>query len=137
MFAPAQEKAPDFTPATQLHDGEQTSFILLTATEWFYNLLKKPEDMVDWFPPLPHLLSSLVAKWLDLDETELTLRLRIAVFLGYIYEYLDAVKSPGFERQLPEKYWVFHFDQLRGTNTADLGTFRCQQYYLGTTRSTL
>ncbi|OAA62745.1 hypothetical protein SPI_04285 [Niveomyces insectorum RCEF 264] len=112
-------------------DSEQPSVILLPAAEWFYKLPERIENMADWFPTLPGIYSALVAKWLSLNEDEHALRLRIAVFIGYIYEYLDdTIRSPGFEQQLPAKYGQFHRDQLRGINTADLGTFKCQQHYL-------
>lgn len=86
--------------------------------------------MAGWFPTLPALYTSLVAKWLSLDEAQHDLRLRLAVFLGYVYEYLDGtVRLPAFEQQIPAAYRSFHRDQLCRRNTADLGTHPCQLYY--------
>jgi hypothetical protein len=135
VFRPAQQEFKASTQGAQSLDETSGSVILLPAAEWFYALPPWSEDTARRFPTLPHLLSSLIAVWLQLDEIEVSLRLRIAVYLGYIYEYLDAVKSSGFEHQLPREYWVFHFDQLQDINTADLGTFRCQQHYQLKTRS--
>ncbi|KAL2015870.1 hypothetical protein VTK56DRAFT_4667 [Thermocarpiscus australiensis] len=104
--------------------------VLLPAGEWFYQLPATTAEMTDWFPTLPQLLTSLIGKWLSLEEEESDLRLRIAIFIGYIYSYVDAVKAPGFEQQLPREYRVFHSDQVQGINAEALGTFRCQQHYL-------
>jgi len=66
--------------------------------------------MMDWFPTLPQRLTALIAKWLNSEENDSDLRLRLAVFLGYIYESLDTVKAPGFEQNLPRSLWPFHSD---------------------------
>ncbi|KAL2169373.1 hypothetical protein VTG60DRAFT_6079 [Thermothelomyces hinnuleus] len=112
-----------------------TGVILLPASEWFHELPATAQDMTDWFPTLPQLLTALIAKWLSLEEQESDLRLRIAVYLGYIYQYIDAVKAPGFEEQLPRDYRLFHADQLQGINTENLGKFHCQQHYLQSTKA--
>jgi hypothetical protein len=133
-FAPMQNSDcnidADNDEAREYLDPTMTPVILLPAKDWFYDLPAKPEDVTDWFPALAQLLVGLIAKWLALDAEDWALRLRIAVFIGYIYEYVAAVKMPGFERSLPRKYWGFHFDQVQGINTADLGTARCQLHYL-------
>ncbi|KAK4151685.1 hypothetical protein C8A00DRAFT_16926 [Chaetomidium leptoderma] len=126
----SQHATTDAESAPQSPEIDETRVILLPAKEWFHELPAAPEDMVDWFPTLPQLLTALIAKWLSLEEGDRDLRLRIAVFLGYIYEYLDTVKVPRFEQQLPQQFRTFHSDQVQGINAADLGTFRCQEYYM-------
>ena len=129
LFAPARTETQN--PATDIasFDPANNSVILLPTQNWFYNLPARPEDIVDWFPTLPQLLTSLIAKWLDLGKQDWALRLHVAVHIGYIYGYIGAVKKPGFEQQLPQKYLQFHLDQVKGIRTADLGAFRCQEYY--------
>lgn len=119
-----------FAPPMQTSDDGTTPLVLLPAEDWLYDLPATTDDMTDWFPPLAHLLAALIAKWLDLDAQESMLRLRIAIFIGYIYEHVKAVRQPGFEDALPRKYWTFHFDQVQGINAGDLGTTRCQMHYL-------
>ncbi|KAH6615759.1 hypothetical protein B0J18DRAFT_289707 [Chaetomium sp. MPI-SDFR-AT-0129] len=126
----SQHPTTDAESTSQSPEIDETRVILLPAKEWFHDLPATPEDMADWFPTLPQLLTALIAKWLSLEEGDRDLRLRIAVFLGYIYEYLDSVKVRGFEQQLPQQFWAFHSDQVQGINAADLGTFRCQEHYL-------
>jgi hypothetical protein len=124
---------PPQTTSTTHEDHDSVAganVVLLPAKEWFHQLPATAEAVTDWFPTLPQLLTALIRKWLSLEEQEEDLRLRVAIFLGYIYSYVDAVKAPGFELQLPREYRVFHSDQLQGINTGDLDMFRCQQHYL-------
>ncbi|AEO62107.1 hypothetical protein MYCTH_2313111 [Thermothelomyces thermophilus ATCC 42464] len=123
---------PRAITADNKHDESipDTGVILLAAREWFHELPATAQDMTDWFPTLPQLLTALIAKWLSLEEQESDLRLRIAVYIGYIYLYIDAVKEPGFQEQLPPEYRLFHADRLQGINTENLGEFQCQQLYL-------
>jgi len=130
VLTPPQNGTQPQTAGAASPSFDMTPVILLPAKEWFHNLPESPRDMTDWFPTLPQLLTALIAKWLSLEEAELHLRLRIAVFVGYIYEYIDAVRAPDFVQQLPPKYSTFHLNQLQGTYMTDLGTFRCQQHYL-------
>ncbi|KAH8905434.1 hypothetical protein BR93DRAFT_795567 [Coniochaeta sp. PMI_546] len=140
LFAPAQSSkhsaAPEDEEVWGFIDSADTPVALLPAKDWFYDLPEKPEDMTDWYPTLDQLLVALIAKWLDLDAQESTLRLRIAVFIGYIYHYLDAVKEQGFENKIPRQYWRFHFDQVQGTTAGDIGTAQCQMDYLDMIRET-
>ncbi|GAB0138948.1 hypothetical protein EsDP_00007167 [Epichloe bromicola] len=113
----------------EVPDAIRTSVILLPAKEWFYDLPESLECMTAWFPTLSQLLTALIAKWLNLYEKDWDLRLRVGIFIGYIYEYIETVREPGFEKQLPRGYWQFHFDQVQGIRTSDLGTFSCQEHY--------
>ncbi|KAK4233195.1 hypothetical protein C8A03DRAFT_19674 [Achaetomium macrosporum] len=121
-------------PTSTTHEEQDSAacgnVVLLPANEWFHQLPATAEAVTDWFPTLPQLLTALIRKWLSLEEQEADLRLRIVIFIGYIYSYVDAVRAPGFELQLPREYRVFHSDQLQEINTEDLDTFRCQQHYL-------
>lgn len=123
---------PQTTSTT--HDNHDsvtgTNVVLLPAKEWFYQLPNTAGAVTDWFPTLPQLFTALVQKWLSLERQEEDLRLRITVFIGYIYSYVGAVKAPGFELQLPRGIRVFHSDQLQNINAEYLDTFRCQQHYL-------
>jgi hypothetical protein len=129
LFAPAQTETDHPAIDIASFSPAGASVILLPTQNWFYNLPARPEDIVDWFPTLPQLLTSLITKWLDLDKQDWFLRSHIAVHIGYIYGYIGAVKELGFEQQLPQKYLQFHFDQVKGIRTADLDSFRCQEYY--------
>ncbi|KAL2131010.1 hypothetical protein VTI74DRAFT_5669 [Chaetomium olivicolor] len=124
---------PPQTTSTTHEDHDSVAganVVLLPAKEWFHQLPATAEAMTDWFPTLHQLLTTLIRKWLSLEEQEEDLRLRIVIFIDYIYSYVDAVKAPGFELQLPREYRVFHSDQLQGINTEYLDTFQCQQHYL-------
>ncbi|ROV96534.1 hypothetical protein VMCG_07779 [Cytospora schulzeri] len=58
------------------------------------------------------------------------LLLRISVYIEHIYDYLDAVKEPGFEESLPPKVRGFHFDRLNGLDAGEWPFIPFQKQYM-------
>jgi hypothetical protein len=53
--------------------------------------------MMGMYPTFPWPFTAWITKYLGSKERDWALHLRIVVFLGYIYDSLDAVKTRGFE----------------------------------------
>lgn len=127
-FPDGEEYVPDL-------DNQIDSFnppvILLPAEAWFYQLPNTTAEMLDCYPTLPQLLTSLILKWLTLEDDQEDLSLHVSVMIFYAYEYLEDVKKPGFENLLPEKIRRFHSDVINGRDPGELqmGIWTCQKYY--------
>lgn len=117
----------------EIVDPDHPPVILLPAETWFYHDIPKTTAvMKDCFPTLPRMLTSLVEKWLSLtqDHDYDELRLFLAIQIEYLYDYLEEVKKPGFEQNLPRHLWKFHFDGVNGTEPRELDSFATQRMYL-------
>lgn len=133
---PANEQAvdnpfldPDLDPK-DIMDPSHPPVILLPAGEWYMSLPETNAGIQEGYPTLPQLLTSLISKWLSLEEQDSRLRLRLAVLIEYIYDYLDAVKQPGFEETLPGRIQLFHSKRVKGSETEEWGTYACQKRFL-------
>lgn len=111
-------------------DPTNPPVILLPAKEWFVSLPETYSGIQDCYPTLPQLLTSLVSKWLVLGEQDDRLRLRLAVLIEYIYDYLDVVKQPEFGESLPQKIQMFHTERVNGLDPGELGAYSYQQELL-------
>lgn len=112
-------------------DSLNPSVILLPAEAWFYKLPNTTAEMLDCYPSLPQLVTSLILKWLSLGDDEENLSVHVAVMIEYAYEYLEDVKRPGFGTLLPEKTRRLHSDIVNGRDPGELqmGIWSCQKYY--------
>lgn len=119
---------PPTNPA-DIIDSSNPPVVLLSADEWFYKLPQITAGMQDCFPTLPQYLTSIVSKWLSAAENEVMLRMHLAVQLEYIYEYLDEVKQPGFEKNLPSYLREFHLDGVNATGSRELSLVENQRKY--------
>lgn len=122
----------EFVPDPDHHvDSFNPPVILLPAEAWFYKLPHTTAEMLDCYPSLPQLVTSLILKWLTLGDDEEDLSLHVAVTIEYAYEYLEDVKKPEFENLLPERIRRFHSDVVNGRDPGELqmGIWRCQKYY--------
>ncbi|POS75149.1 hypothetical protein DHEL01_v206464 [Diaporthe helianthi] len=120
---------PDLDPEDSI-DSSYPPVILLPAGEWYISLPETSTGIHDCYPTLPQMLISIISKWLVLEEQDSTLRLRLGVFIEYIYDYLDAVKQPGFEETLPQRLRLFHSKRLISLETDELGTYAYQKRLL-------
>lgn len=109
-------------------DSSNPPVVLLSADEWFYQLPETTAAMQDCFPTLPRYLTSIMSKWLGAAEHEDMLLMHLAIQLEYVYDYLDEVKQPGFEKSLPTHLWEFHLDGVSPTDRA-LSDFETQRRY--------
>lgn len=66
--------------------------ILLPAGECFVDLPEKTGGMQDCYQSLPQLLANPISEWLVLEEHDKRLRVRLAVLIEHIYDYLDCMK---------------------------------------------
>lgn len=112
--------------------------ILLPAEEWFYELPPTAAEMLDCYPTLSQILTSLILRWLAEDEENLSIY--VSVMIEYIYDYLEGVKTPGFENLLPEEIRRFHLDMIHGRDPSgelQTGIWSCQKYYRDEMEKTL
>lgn len=128
VFSDGERYVPD---PDDIVDSYNPPVILLPAEAWFYELPHTAAEMLDCYPTLPQLLTSLILKWLALGDDEDALRLHVSVMIEYVYEYLEDVKKPGFESSLPETIRRFHSDMVHGRDPGELqmGIWSCQKYY--------
>lgn len=105
--------------------------ILFPAEAWFYELPSITAKMLDCYPVLSQLLTSLTLKWLTLGKDWENLYVHGAVLMEYIYEYLHDVKKPGFEKMLPGDIRGFHSDVVM------IGTQESFRWVLGHARNTI
>lgn len=140
IYGPPQE-TPDRPPNVESEDdfvldpkdsidSRDPPVILLPDQEWFCELSGTVAEMQDCYPTLAQLLTALIYKWMAVEEQDERLLLHIAIHIEYIYEYLDAVRQPGFEESLPQRIWGFHFDRLKGLDAGDWGTVPYQKSYM-------
>lgn len=111
-------------------DSLSPPVVLLPAQGWFFELPGTVSEMQDCYPTLPQLLTSLICKWMALEEQDQRLLLHIAVHIEYIYDYLDDVKRPGFEGSIPQKVRGFHFDRLNRLDAGDWASVPYQKAYM-------
>ncbi|KAG8158419.1 hypothetical protein KVR01_011541 [Diaporthe batatas] len=109
--------------------------ILLPAMEWFVNLPETYSGMQECYPTLLQLFTSLVSKWMVLEEQDEGLRMVLAVLtsIEYIYDYLDVVKQPEFEEGLPKNLRLFHTERVNGLEPGELWLYSYQKRFLGRT----
>lgn len=109
---------------------EKPDVILLQASDWFWKLPASTSDVTDWFPELPAFLVAMFDKLLDLDpEEEFGLSLHLAIWIGYIYEYVDEVKEPNFQERIPPEYRQLHSDTLQDNVGEGLSDPEIRRYY--------
>ncbi|KAI3393884.1 hypothetical protein diail_3527 [Diaporthe ilicicola] len=104
--------------------------ILLPATEWFVSLPETYSGTRECYPTLPQIMTSLISKWLVLEEQDDRLLLRLAVLIEYIYDYLGVVKQPEFEKELPQSVRMFHTEMINNFEPGELGTISYQRRFL-------
>ncbi|RDL35685.1 uncharacterized protein BP5553_06297 [Venustampulla echinocandica] len=92
-----------------------TTTILLPAEEWNYKLPPSTDVVTSYYPPLPDLLDALIDSFLDCTPGMLFAHLACQV--GYLYQYVSALKSPSFSDQLKYDHRQFHLDSLSGMST--------------------
>ncbi|MBE3042737.1 hypothetical protein IMZ48_09225 [Candidatus Bathyarchaeota archaeon] len=110
--------------------SEKPDVILLQAADWFWQLPASSIDITNWFPELPGFLVAMVDKLLDLDdEEEFGLSLHLAVWIGYIYLYVDEVKEPNFQERIPPQYRQLHSDLVQGFVRGGLSEPETRRYY--------
>ncbi|CAK4032214.1 Hypothetical predicted protein [Lecanosticta acicola] len=105
----------------------QTGIVLLSASDWHYDLAESVEAMTEWFAPLAKALDSMMSRWADL--TSVRLRGRLAILISYCYLYVEDVKTKDYAKNLDKENRQLHFDEVAETCTADLGTAKCQEHY--------
>jgi len=78
---------------------------LLSAQDWGYML---PSDTVglNSFPPLNTLFDSLVHTWLDAPTA--IVALHFIVHIGYLFEYVPAIKNPAFRETIRPEHRPFY-----------------------------
>lgn len=86
----------------------------MLADIWNFTAFSPTPDQ--FFPPLPALLDSLIAGWLDaLQAIGNELQDHVSLHLAYIYEHVAQVKEEAsFAEQLPPEHRQFHLDCVAG-----------------------
>lgn len=125
-----EDRENPFLDPEDIIDQIHPPVILLPATEWFISLPETYSGTRECYPTLPQLLTSLISKWLVLEEQDDRLLLRLAVLIEYIYDYLDVVKQPEFEKELPQSLRMFHTERVNGLEPGELGTVSYQRRFL-------
>lgn len=91
-------------------ENEQRT-VLMPADIWNFSAFPTTPDQ--FLPPLPALLDSLIASWLDaVQAVDNQLGDHVSLQLAYIYEYVAQVKEASFTQQLRPEHRRFHLDCL-------------------------
>ncbi|WEW60897.1 hypothetical protein PRK78_006385 [Emydomyces testavorans] len=122
-----------FAEYEQADDVEAVGVVLLSATEWGYEL---PADGVDYLvPDLWEYLDCIVAIWLDLDEGHREFRDHLGIHIGYCSTYVDEVWTPEFFGMIRREHRHLLFELLasrvghEGVGPAQLLKPEYQQYH--------
>jgi len=67
-----------------------------------------------FYPPLPPLLDALIDSELDIPPGDGMLRLHISCMIGYLHDYVPAVKTQKFVQELRYDNRQYHLDWLSG-----------------------
>lgn len=87
--------------------------VLMPADIWNFTAFPPTPDQ--FFPPLPALVDSLIAGWLDaVQAIGNELQDHVSLQLAYIYEYVAQVKETSFAEQLRLEHRQFHLDCVSG-----------------------
>ncbi|RDL42340.1 uncharacterized protein BP5553_02319 [Venustampulla echinocandica] len=95
-----------------------TTTILLPAANWNFPLPRfshsRTVSYLDFFPPLLGLLDALIGSLLDNPHPDSSLWLHIMLHIGYLYQYVPALKKRDFAEGLKYEHRQYHFDTLSG-----------------------
>jgi hypothetical protein len=112
---------PEYRQYYSFRDGNtESSVAVLSAKDWGYAL---PTDTVglDAFPPLNALFDSLAHTWLGAPTA--VVALHFLVHIGYLFEYVPAVRDPAFPQTLRPEHRPLYDSYV---TTGLLGTERSQ-----------
>jgi len=98
--------------------------VLLQASDWNYILPRQSnaapvlssarKTLTTVYPSLPTLVDSLIKSFLEAKPEENGFWHRLAVYIGYLYTYVPALKDPSFANLLKYEHRQYHFDMLAG-----------------------
>nr|POF14025.1 hypothetical protein CFP56_03049 [Quercus suber] len=122
---------PDYDPVVEFFDryvppgtANKNAVVLLSAADWSFDFQK---TSIAWLPPFPDLLDSLLCRWTD--HCSRSLRMHLAVLIGYCYIYKNRVKTLGYVVNLRKENQQLHLDLVDGPATGNLTTQKCQEHY--------
>ncbi|KAI9761280.1 MAG: hypothetical protein M1840_001983 [Geoglossum simile] len=94
-----------------LPSNMESCIALLSAQDWGYIL---PSDTVglNSFPPLNKLFDSLAHTWLDAPTSYTALH--FFVHVGYLFEYVPAIRDPAFRQTLRPEHRPFYDSNVAG-----------------------
>jgi len=111
-------------PPSNMKPLGPTTTILLPATDWNWTISERREGSYSgdiartFFPPLPQLLDAMIDSELDVPPSDAMLRLHISCMIGYLHDYVPAVKTREFVEELRYDNRQYHLDWLSGMSTA-------------------
>ena len=93
----------------------ESRITLLSAREWGHTL---PDDTtgLSGFPPLNALFDSFAHSWLDAPTD--TVALHFGVHIGYLFEYVPAIRNLAFRQTLRPEHHPFYDSYIAGELSA-------------------
>lgn len=114
------DKAAKFLRKRHKTQDADQLIALLPSSEWNITLPTSVSDET-MIPSLPDTVDALIDRWLDASDENLQFRMILSVYLCYLYEYNERLKSRDFAQEIKLEHRQFHFDALAGASIGTLG----------------
>ena len=135
---PITERARRGWTRLECTGGDSTSItVLISASEWNYDLTHTLRHELGPLPPLNKFLDSLMTQWLDIPQDDYPEQygwaMFIAVLIGYAYNLPSPnndVRSPDYAEKLRPEVRELHYDAVgRYPRKSDFTNFRKHEYH--------